>query len=94
MTNLSATIDAYGDLKAQIDALTKKQKAMKAELDSLPPGEHAGDRFVLTVSLTATDRLDMEAVREKLSPQFVRAHTITTEGIRLTLKAAARAIAA
>jgi len=94
MTNLSATIDAYGELKAQIDALTKKQKAMKAHLDDLAPGVYEGDRFALTVSPTTTDRLDMEAVREKLSHQFIAAHTVTTEGTRLTVKAVPQAVAA
>jgi hypothetical protein len=86
MTNLSATIDAYAAIKLEIDSLEKTRKAMKAALDELAPGTYEGERYALTVAATSTDRLDMDAVREKLSPQFIRAHTTTTEGTRLTVK--------
>jgi hypothetical protein len=42
----------------------------------------------LSISETVRETLDMEAVREKLSPQFIRAHTRETP-VR-TLKVVAR----
>jgi len=78
-TNLSATIDALGDIKAQIAELEKKETELKKELRTLGPGNHAGDRYTMTVSEQERDVLDMKAVREKLSDQFIRAHTSVTK---------------
>jgi hypothetical protein len=37
-----------------------------------------GELFRVTVTNAVRETLDMEAVREKLSPQFIRAHTKET----------------
>jgi hypothetical protein len=77
-SNLSATIDALGDIKAQIADLTAKEKALKDALADLTPGAYEGELFRLSISQSDRDNLDMKAVREKLSDQFIRAHTTTT----------------
>lgn len=80
-------IDQLGLLKAEIAALTDKAKILETEIKALGAGAHSGDLYDATVSLVSTDRLDMDAVRAKLSPQFIRAHTTTTESVRLTVRA-------
>lgn len=87
-TNLTATIDALGRLKAQIAALELQEKAIKKSLADLAPGAYEGDLFRLAISESVRCTLDMDAVREKLSPQFIAAHTRETE-VR-TLKVSAR----
>jgi len=87
-TNLTATIDALGELKAQIAALELKEKELKKALGDLEPGAYEGDLFRLSVSETERETLDMKAVREKLSPQWMRAHTNVTN-VR-TLRVSAR----
>lgn len=87
-TNLTATIDALGALKAQIAELTKQEKALKVALGDLAPGAYEGELFRLSISDSVRCTLDMDAVREKLSPQFITAHTRETE-VR-TLKVSAR----
>lgn len=87
-TNLTATIDALGELKAQIAALEIKEKALKADLAALGAGAYEGELFRVSVSITNRETLDMKAVREKLSPQFIAAHTNVTE-VR-TVKVSAR----
>jgi hypothetical protein len=87
-TNLTATIDALGALKAQIADLEKKEKALKDSLLDLDPGAYEGEFFRLSISVADRGNLDMKAVREKLSPQFIAAHT-TTKSVR-TLKVSAR----
>lgn len=89
MTNI---IDELGYLKAQISALTAKEKALKDELIARGVGAYDGDDFRVTVSVAEVERLDLEAAREKLSPQFIRAHTITST--RTTVKVVARVRAA
>ena len=74
-TNLTATIDALGNLKAQIAALEIEEKKLKEALGDLKPGAYEGEIFRLTISETERETLDMKAVREKLSPQFIAAHT-------------------
>jgi hypothetical protein len=78
-TNLSKTIDTLGELNAQIAELQTKAKAIKDSLGDLKPGAYEGDLFRLTLSQSIRETLDMDAVREKLSPQFITAHTRQTE---------------
>jgi hypothetical protein len=88
MTNLTKIIDDLGILKAQIAELELQEKALKAALADLPAGAYEGDVFRLSVSESERETLDMAAVREHLSRQFIAAHTRVTP-VR-TLKVAAR----
>lgn len=88
MSNLSKTIDALGDIRAQIAELTIKEKALKEALGDLKPGNYEGDIFRVSITQVDRETLDMKAVREKLSPQFIAAHTNVTP-VR-TIKVAAR----
>jgi hypothetical protein len=87
-SNLAKTIDALGELKAQIASLQDMEKAMKEALGELEPGAYDGHKFRLSVSVSDRETLDMDAVREKLSPQFIRAHTNTTSirALRVTAR--------
>ena len=87
-SNLVTTIDALGELKAQIAALELKEKELKKALGDLNPGAYEGELFRLSISETERETLDMKAVREKLSPQWMRAHTNVTN-VR-TLRVSAR----
>jgi hypothetical protein len=79
MTNLEATIDALGDIKEQIKELEAKETALKKELKTLGIGTHVGTKYVMTLSEQSRDVLDMKAVKEKLSSQFITAHTSVTK---------------
>jgi hypothetical protein len=87
-TNLQKLIDDYGILKARVAELAIAEKALKAALADLGPGAYEGERFRLSVSESTRETLDMDAVREHLSRQFVQAHTVVTP-VR-TLRVAAR----
>jgi len=78
MTNLSKIIDDLGVLKAQIANLEVQEKALKQALQDLPAGAYEGEVFRLSVSETERETLDMKAVREHLSRQFIQAHTNIT----------------
>ena len=86
--NVPATIDALGKLKAEIAALLVVEKSLKKHLEDLAPGAYEGLLYRLSISETDRETLDMVAVREKLSPQFITAHTNVTH-VR-TLKLVAR----
>ena len=88
MTNLTDTIDTLGHLLAQIADLTKRADAIKSSLRELGDGAYEGELFRVSVSTSQRETLDMKAVREKLSPQFIRAHTNVTDVV--TVKCAAR----
>ncbi len=79
MSNLASTIDRLGVLKAQMAELAIEEKALKAVIIEHGPGAHEGDIFRATVSTSERETLDMAAVRAKLSPQFITAHTSVTE---------------
>jgi N-methylhydantoinase B/oxoprolinase/acetone carboxylase alpha subunit len=76
--NLTSAIDRLGNVKAQIAALKKEEDALKAVLIEQGPGAYEGDTWRATVSQSERETLDMVAVREKLSAQFIRAHTNVT----------------
>lgn len=84
--NLSATgstladaVDELGALKASIADLTARETYLKQLIAGDGPGAHEGLDWRATVSVSVRETLDMEAVRAKLSPQFIRAHTRETE---------------
>lgn len=79
MSNLASTIDRLGVLKAQIAELAAEEKALKAVITEHGPGAYEGDIFRATVSTSERETLDMVAVREHLSRQFIAAHTSVTE---------------
>lgn len=77
-SNIGAAVDALGKLNAEIAELTHKANALKDEIKSAGDGAYEGDLFRATVSTTARETLDMKAVREKLSRQFIQANTNVT----------------
>ena len=87
-TNLAAAIDRLGELKAQIADLAKLEAEVKTELKELGPGSYEGEKYRVTISDSERDTLDMTAVREKLSAQFLRAHTTTStvRSLRVTAR--------
>jgi hypothetical protein len=46
---------------------------------ALGAGRHEGQLYCVTVTIAERNTLDMEAVRAKLSRQFIAANTRTTE---------------
>jgi len=76
---LTGLIDRLGDIDAQAAPLIARIGELKAAIIVKGgAGRHAGTRYDATVSIFDQDRLDMDAVRAKLTPQFIRAHTITS----------------
>lgn len=93
MSNLNI-VDQIGILKAAIAPLEKKLKALQDELKGQGPGRYEGEQYDATVSTYSVDRLDLAAVRAKLSPQFIRAHTIESEIVKLSVTAKKLPVAA
>jgi hypothetical protein len=76
--NLTSTIDRLGNVKAQLAALKREEEELKAVLIENGVGAYEGETWRATVSVADRETLDMDAVREKLSAQFIRAHTNVT----------------
>ena len=68
-------VDALGAIKADIATLTAREKILKDKLIALGESAIDGELFRATISTTERETLDMSAVRAKLSPQFMAAHT-------------------
>jgi hypothetical protein len=85
---LQSVADEYGTLCAQMAALKARQAELKATLVAAGVPAVEGSLFRVTVSTGIAETLDMVAVRAKLSPQFITAHTIKTE--RTTVRCSAR----
>lgn len=77
--NIAPVIDLLGELHVRIAELEAEAKKLKAALVEIGPGKYEGKRFQAIVTQASTrDQLDMKAVRAKLSPQFIAAHTTIT----------------
>jgi hypothetical protein len=80
---LFPVVDEYGMLCAEMAALKLRQDALKNTLVQTAKetgmSQMEGALFRVTVSQSERGTLDMEAVRAKLSPQFIVAHTTITD---------------
>jgi len=83
-TNLTATIDALGQLRAQQAELKLQEAALKEALADLEPGAYEGDLFRLSITHPEREQLSdelkeeikevVEKYREGLSCQYRTAH--------------------
>lgn len=80
-------VDQIGITKAQLAPQLEALKVLETKLKAQGAGAYEGALFRATVSTYEQDRLDMEAVRAKLSVQFLRAHTTQTPVVKLSVKA-------
>ena len=87
---LARHVDELGTLKARIADLTTRETYLKQLIAGDGPGAHEGHDWRVTVSVSTRETLDMAAVREKLSPQFIRAHTKSTEVVTVRVTARRR----
>jgi len=92
MTNLTATIDAYAALKAEIGRLELRKKELEASLADLKAGAYESADYRLTISdvvgskpddkLAAEIKAVLKAAeadyRATLSTQYLTAHTLPT----------------
>lgn len=76
-------VDRIGNLQAQLAPLTAKLKQAQDELKAHGAGKYTGTRFDCTVSEFQRANLDMDAVRAKLSAQFLQAHTSYTDVVQV-----------
>jgi hypothetical protein len=94
--NLRPLVDDLGHLQAQAADIAARMNEIKSQLVSAGVDAIEGDLFRVTVSHSERETLDMEAVREKLTPQFIRAHTrvtpVTTVRCKARLTTAARVL--
>jgi hypothetical protein len=79
MTTNMHPADMLGKLKAQRVEIEAQEKVFHAMLVAMGEGAHEGEWFRATVSKSERAKLDMDAVRNKLSDQFIRAHTTYTD---------------
>lgn len=85
---LEQRIDQLGDLKARIAALeAEKTKLQDSIVEEVGVGAYEGDTFRVSISASQRETLDMEAVRNHLSPQFIRAHTKVSDVITVRVSA-------
>lgn len=86
---MKKVVDQIVALDKEIKVLSDKQKELKEILKKSGAGVYSGSNHVATVSQVERKTLDMAAVREKLSAQFIRAHTNVSSYFTIKLKAAA-----
>lgn len=90
---LATIVDELGSLKAQIAALTEREKALKATLFESGYAAIDGAHYRATVSWTERATLDGDAVRALLTDEQVRQCTKVTEVKAVRVVARKRAAA-
>jgi len=80
------TVDQIAELSAQICYLNEEKKALIESLKAEGAGRYCGTEHYLQVSVSERATLDPVAVRNKLSRQFISAHTRVTEVVTASLK--------
>tara|TARA_R110000868_G_scaffold114309_6_gene306322 strand:- start:2408 stop:2692 length:285 start_codon:yes stop_codon:yes gene_type:complete len=85
---LEQMIDELGAIKAQLSNLESKESKLKATItEMIGVGAHEGEMFRVSVSVSQRETLDMEAVRNHLSAQFIRAHTNSKDVVTVRVSA-------
>jgi hypothetical protein len=84
---LAAAVDEIGVLKAAIAPLEQRLKAAQALLKAQGDGRYSGTLYDANVFTSERSTLDMAAVKEKLSVQFLTAHTSVTEVVTIKVTA-------
>jgi hypothetical protein len=72
-------IDLLGEINAEIAKLEIIKKRLRDQIVEKGVGSYEGELFRATVSVYDRETLDQKAVRAKLSRQFIKANTKTTE---------------
>tara|TARA_R110002020_G_C16171361_1_gene764111 strand:+ start:82 stop:360 length:279 start_codon:yes stop_codon:yes gene_type:complete len=83
---LETVANEYVEISAQIKALTEKKNQCRAVLEAADCGSISTPTHTLTLTPVESKRLDMKAVRAKLTRQFIQAHTLITDSLRITVK--------
>ena len=81
-----STVDQIAELSAQICYLNEEKKALVESLKAEGAGRYCGTEHYLQVSVSERATLDPVAVRNKLSRQFIAAHTRVTEVVTASLR--------
>lgn len=86
--NISEAVDRLGDVRAALGPLKEEDKMLAAYIKENAVHSHErGRRYACTIAHRIRKLLDMDAVREKLTPQFMRAHTREVEQVALSVTA-------
>jgi len=80
-TALGRLVDQYGELSAQIAELEKVKQEIRVLLSNSVQTSAEGELFRVTVSMVRRETMDMEAVRQVLSPEFLAQFTKTTTSV-------------
>jgi len=78
--DLFAQIDQAGAINAEIKALEKQLETLKSIIKAQGAGKHAGFVFQAHVIDSNREKIDWQAIAEKLNPsrQLITAHTDST----------------
>jgi hypothetical protein len=75
----SSLVDQIGTMKARLAPLLNQLKELEAALKAYGEGRYLGSSYEAKVFVQQRDTLDMKAVRDHLSRQFIAAHTNTSD---------------
>ena len=74
MDNILNKVNRVATLRAQIAEMAKEEKELIAEMKDFGTGVYQGTEHQIVISESTRKTLDMKAVREKLSRQFIQAN--------------------
>lgn len=91
MTKITDLVDQYGDLDAQIKALTAKKDAIKKQIEKRNGESYQGSRWAIERSTYVRKSLDTSAIKELLGDEY-DTYTQTSICSRISVRALPRAL--
>jgi hypothetical protein len=84
---IAQLVDLYGDLDAQIKALTEAKAAVRAEFEArnADGGRIDGETFYVNFALRETKTLDKKAVEAELGADWIAANSKSTASVVMTV---------
>jgi hypothetical protein len=84
-TSPSALVDRLGAVQSQITRLQEQEAWLKRTMIDLGNDRYYGKNFQAVIARFKRTTLDMTAVRNRLSRQFIKAHSTTRKIVQVTV---------
>ena len=71
----ASPIDELAKVRAEIDTLSKREKALAKEVQALGPGEHKGQHVIACVIVSERETLDTKEIKAAMPDEWIERFT-------------------
>lgn len=81
--NAAALVDRLAEIRAQIRELESEESDIRAAIIKLEQNIVEGKQYTAILKLVPSTRLDTKAVKEEMGADWYKAHSITSQSLRI-----------